>query len=278
MHRRDMLLSLLSAAAISPVRASTAGIEGSKIVYDVEFRSGLSGAILCVPKARERSPGILLLHGSEGGFAGWSSVYALALAMQGFVAFTFSYSKGGNSWHAGDIHDVDLDRTVDALRWLRQHPAVSGKVGLYGNSRGAEHAILLVSLMARDGLSGLPDALAAHAPSDTIAGAFIAGAWNPKERETWDPAKRAWRWRGTSEGLTPTTPIELERYSGPVFLSHGEADQVWTVECTRRLEARLRAAGRHPEVHYYPGEGHGFRAETRNVAHERLVTFFHRHL
>ena len=106
------------------------------MVHDVEFRSGLNGAYLYIPKGRARSPGVVLLHGSEGGSAGWSSVYALALAMHGFATFAFSYSKGGNSWHAGDIHDVDLDRTVDALRWLRQHPAVSGKVGLYGSSRG----------------------------------------------------------------------------------------------------------------------------------------------
>lgn len=188
------------------------------------------------------------------------------------------YSKGGNGWHAGDIHDVELEKTVETLHWLRRQPAVSGKVGLLGGSRGAEHAILLVSLMARDGVEGLPAAVAAHSPSDTIAGAFIAGTCHPKERESWDPAKRAWTWHDSSEGLTPTTPIELELYSGPVFLSHGEADLVWTVECTRRLEARLRAAGRDPEVHYYPGEGHHLSAETQNLAQERLVAFFRRHL
>jgi len=178
--------------------------------------------------------------------------------------------------HAGDIHDVDLDLTAEALRWRREHPTVSGKVGLYGASRGAEHAILLASLMARDGITDLPDAVAAHSPSDTIVGAFIAGVWHPKEGETWDPSKRAWRWRGSSEELTPTTSIELERYAGPVFLSHGEQDQVWTVECTRRLESRLRASGRDPEVHYYPGEGHRLSPESQN--HERLVSFFLRHL
>jgi dipeptidyl aminopeptidase/acylaminoacyl peptidase len=248
------------------------------MVHDVEFRSALKGGCLHVPKGREQSPGLLLLHGSEGGFAGWTARDALALAMNGFVTFSYSYSKGGNHWHAGDIHDVDLDQTVDALRWLREHPTVSGKVGLYGQSRGAEHAILLASLMARDGLADPPDAVAAHAASDTIVGAFIAGAAHPKEKEAWDPSKRAWRWRGSSEGLTPTTLIELERYSGPVFLSHGEEDQVWTVECTRRLEARLRASGRNPEVHYYPGEKHGFLPERRNDAQAQLVSFFSRHL
>jgi predicted esterase len=51
------------------------------------------------------------------------------------------------------------------------------------------------------------------------------------------------------KGLTPNYANRLERYSGPIFLSHGEEDQVWTVECTRRLEARLRASGGDPEVH-----------------------------
>lgn len=248
------------------------------MAYDVEFRPALKGACLHVPKGTERSPGILLLHGSEGGFSGWSSWLAFALAMKGFVTFPYPYSKRGNWWHAGDIHDVDLDETAAAMGWLREHPTASGKVGLYGVSRGAEHAILLTSLMAREAMAGLPDAVAAHSPSDTVVGAFIAGTYHPKERETWDPSKRAWRWRGSSEGLTPTTPIELERYCGPIFLDHGEDDQVWSVDCTRRLELRLKSSGRDPEVYYYPGEGHDFKCESRNTAHARLVAFFSKHL
>ena len=248
------------------------------MVNDVRFLSGPDGATLYVPDAGPRSPGILLLHGSEGGKSGWSSLYALALAMHGFAAYPFSYSKGGNFWHAGDIHDVDLEATADALEWLRQHPSVNGKVGLYGASRGAEHALLLTSLLARDDPAKLPDAVAVHSPSDTICGAFIAGTFNPKEEEAWDPSKRAWLWRASSEGLLPTMPIEIERYSGPLLLSHGEADKIWTPESTRRLEARLRAAGRNPEVHYYPDEGHNFKSETCKFALDRVVRFFRSHL
>jgi dienelactone hydrolase len=132
--------------------------------------------------------------------------------------------------------------------------------------------------MARDNSPGLPDAVAVHSPSDTIVGAFIAGTFSPKERETWDPSKRAWRWRGSSAELLPTTSIEIERYHGPLFLSHGEADSVWTVECTRRLEARLKGAGRTPEVYYYAYEDHDFKPETRNRQHARLIAFFRQHL
>lgn len=198
--------------------------------------------------------------------------------MNGFVAFATNYSVGGNMWHAGNILDIDLDKKLDATAWLRDHPATSGKFGLHGVSRGAEMALLTVSLMARDGIEPLPDAVAVHAPSDTIAGAFIAGNWHPKEQEAWDPSKRAWRWKGSSEGLLPTTPIEIERYDGPLFISHGDKDDVWTVDCTRRLEARLRAAGRTPEILIAAGEGHGFGPAAENELNSRVIAFFTRHL
>jgi hypothetical protein len=49
---------------------------------------------------------------------------------------------------------------------------------------------------------------------------------------------------------------------------------VWSIECTRRLEIRLRSSGRDPEVYYYPGEGHRFKCESRSAAHARLIAFF----
>jgi dipeptidyl aminopeptidase/acylaminoacyl peptidase len=248
------------------------------MVNDVKFLPGPGDPTLYVPEGEGRSPGILVLHGSEGGHSGWSAFDALALAIHGFATYPLSYSEGGNLWHAGDIHNVDLEKTAEALDWIRRHSCVNGKVGVYGVSRGAEHALLLTSLLARDDPAKLPDAVAVHSPSDTICGAFISGQFHPKEEETWDPSKRAWRWRGSSEEFLPTKPIEIERYSGPVLLSHGEADKTWTVECTRRLETRLRAAGRNPEVHYYADEGHMLRPETQNIALGRLIGFFRRHL
>lgn len=151
---------------------------------------------------------------------------------------------------------------------------------MFGVSRGGEHALLVACLTAEDG-GRLPDAVAAHSPSDVVCGAFSAAicrdsgdpGWRP-----WDPAERAWTWRGASDGLLPTTPIAIERFGGPLFLSHGTADQVWSVECTRRLEARLMAAGRAPEVYYYEGEGHGLGEDAANRNAARLVEFFHRHL
>lgn len=222
-------------------------------------------------------PAVVLLHGSEGGWSGWSHRNAVMLAAHGFLAYPHSYTRGGNAWNAGSIVDVPLDRTVEALNALRAFAFCDGKVGLYGVSRGGEHALLLASLMARDGMCGLPDAIAVHSPADVVCGAFDAKRWRDKGDpgwQAWDPAMRAWTWKGSSEGLLPSTPIEIERYCGPILLSHGEQDSVWSVEMTRRLERRLFASGHMPVVHYYPDEDHLNRSEAENLHNEQLITFF----
>jgi dienelactone hydrolase len=90
-------------------------------------------------------------------------------------------------------------------------------------------------------------------------------------------SKCAWCWRGTSKQLLPGSPIEIERYGGPLFLSRGEKDDVWSVNRTKRLEKRLRDAGRRPEVHYHPEQTHRLTPEGRKVHQTRLVAFFRRY-
>lgn len=226
-------------------------------------------------------PAVLILHGSNGKWSGWDHRTAAIFAVHGFLAIPFGYSNGGNAWNAGDIIDVPLDRTADALAALRAHELAGRKIGLYGVSRGAEHALLLTSLMARDSVPGLPDAVAAHTPPDVICGAFEGKWWRDAGDpgwQSWDPGKRAWTWRGTSENLMPTAPIEIERFDGPLFLSHGTQDKMWSVDMTRRLSDRLMSHGRSPDVHFYDGEDHGFSSDGENRHYELLIDFFTRHL
>lgn len=226
-------------------------------------------------------PTILLLHGSEGKWSGWSYQTAAILAAHGFLAMPFGYSNGGNAWNAGNIVDVPLDRTAKVLLALRAFSFSGSKIGLYGVSRGAEHALLLTSLMARDGIEGLPDAVAVNSAPDVICGGFNASSWRDSGDpgwQPWDVADRAWTWRGSSNELLPTTPIEIERFDGPLFLSHGTQDTVWSVDMTRRLSDRLKQHGRMPEVHFYEGQDHGFSSEGENQHHDKLIEFFSRHL
>jgi len=226
-------------------------------------------------------PAVMLFHGSEGAWSGWSHRNAAILAAHGFLAFPFGYSKGGNAWNAGNIVDVPLDRAADALAALRAFSPVGEHVGVYGVSRGAEHALLLASMMARDDMDGLPDAIAAHSAPDVVCGAFDSRRWRDAGDpgwQSWDPAQRAWTWRGSSDDLLPTSPIEAERFPGPMFLSHGTADTVWSVDMTRRLADRLERHGRTPEVHYYEGQDHVPGSAGENDHHEKLIAFLDRHL
>ncbi|PMR72407.1 alpha/beta hydrolase family protein [Billgrantia endophytica] len=226
-------------------------------------------------------PAVMILHGSEGAWSGWSHRNAAILAAHGFLAFPLGYSSGGNAWNAGHIVDYPLDRSVEALAALRAFPYAGPRIGLYGVSRGAEHALLLASLMAREGMEELPDAIAAHSPPDVVCGAFDSRSHrDPGDPgwQAWDANNRAWTWKGSQKELLPTTPIEVERYPGPLFLSHGMKDRMWSVEMTRRLEQRLKMHGHQPEVHYYEGEDHIPGSAGENLHHEYLIGFFEKHL
>ncbi|WP_153768450.1 alpha/beta hydrolase [Labrenzia sp. CE80] len=226
-------------------------------------------------------PAVLLLHGSEGAMSGWSHRTAAILAASGFLAYPHGYSKGGNAWNAGAIADVELTRTVEALTALRNFDACDGRVALYGVSRGAEHALLVASLMAQHGLSPLPDAVACLAAPDVVCGAFDARSFrDPGDPgwQAWDPAKRAWLWNGSGDGLLPTSPIPVEAYPGPLFLAAGVEDRTWSPEMSRRLEARRKAAKQHVTAHYYDSEGHVPGSDGENEHHRLLMSFLDTYL
>lgn len=233
------------------------------------------------PNADGPFPAVMLLHGSEGGYSGWMHRTAAMFAANGFLCYPHSYSKGCNSWNAGHIENVEISQTAEALIALRHFAPSNGKVAVYGLSRGAEHALLLAGLMAQNGLDGLPEAVACHAAPDVICGAFDAKTYRDKGDpgwQVWDPSRRAWTWNDNSDNLLPTSPIAMEHYKGPLFLSTGTNDKVWSPKMTRRLEARRKTANLPVEAHYYQGEDHVPTSEAENKHHELLMSFFASHI
>lgn len=242
--------------------------------FEVEIKDAPNDGSLFVPVGLASPPGILVLHGSEGGTSGWSHLKALWLAQCGFATYPLSYSKGGTAWKSGCIVDVDLDETERAFNYLHDVICHGSPVGLYGISRGAEHALLLASLMAMDATTKwMPEAVAVHASSDVVGGAFLNSQGDANRKRM-----KPWRWRGSYAGVLPGAPIQIERYEGALFLSHGTEDQTWSVERTKRLESRLASFGRKVETHYYEGQGHSLDRTMTNLQNKRLVAFFNREL
>jgi pimeloyl-ACP methyl ester carboxylesterase len=158
------------------------------------------------PDAAGRCPAVMILHGSEGGAAGWSHLLAVMLAARGFLAYPKSYSIGGDVWQAGDILRVPIDATADASQRLRHCKLANGRAGVYGVSRGAERALLLAVLMSQAGMDSVPDAVAAQAGADKIHPPYLSRAgtagiflppdiFDKREKSTKGPAT-AWVWRG----------------------------------------------------------------------------------
>lgn len=196
---------------------------------------------------------IVVLHGSEGGRAPHAPYLAEHLAGRGFVTAAFCWF--GCDGLPDAVDRVSLDRTVAFLEWFRAGPAKDLPVVVYGASRGAEHALLLASLL---GDAELVDGVAAHAGTDTVVAGYDPRTGGPVPGDGGYGA--AWTWHGAplyGERAMPFgsgPPIDVARYPGPMWLSHGDADPLWPVERSRKLAA---ARGALPtELHVWPGEGH----------------------
>lgn len=227
------------------------------------------------PSGTGHAPGIVVVHGGEGPMAGWSHRFAAILAAHGFFALPVSYGQG-DFFAAGPIRDVALESLRDAGAALMALPRVD-LVGGFGWSKGAEQLLLLASLLGAETPFA---AIAAHAAPDRVTAAFDPAAFRAGAPAlATDPdAPRAWTFAGEDARLAPGAEIGIERYPGPVFLSVGDADEVWDHHMTLALAARLAAAGRPADLFVAQGEGHALSFQREPELWFRLAAFFGRHL
>lgn len=219
---------------------------------------------------------VLLLHGSEGGGFGFHDVDAQLLASHGFAALAFTWCGSPAAPVDGvpqAVIYIDLDRTVEALKWLKERPGLEQlKIAISGVSRGAEQALILAALSSTNSDIPKPDVVAALAPSDVYVQGF---SWNwssvggPIDD---DPSAKAWRWQGDYIGEVGS-PIPIEIFDGKVLLMHGCEDELWSVERSKRIEDRLRKAQRSVETLYMQGEKHRLSNRGLHMYRSKLVDF-----
>src|SRR4029079_10887753 len=139
-------------------------------------------------------------------------------------------------------------------RWLRRHESVRNKpVAIHGISRGAELAMIIATL-SPDWAVPRVAAVSCLSGTDRIVKGF-SWKWTKKSRKKASHRKaRAWLWKG--EYFVPDTAIPVERCDAPVLLIHGLKDRLWKAKRSKRLERRLKAAGKYVETFYMAGEGH----------------------
>ena len=194
--------------------------------------------------ARARLPIILFLYGGswqsgmrEGyGFAG------RALAAQGFLVAVPDYRLVPEVRFPAFLED-----NAGALRWMRANAARFGgdpdRIVLVGHSAGAYNAAMLAldpRWLGKDrqavrgfvGLAGPYDFLPLSGPITTAA-------------------------FGQARDLASTQPVNFASAGDPpALLLHGERDTLVQPRDSRRLAARLQAAGVDARVKLYPAIGH----------------------
>ncbi|NJM09748.1 MAG: prolyl oligopeptidase family serine peptidase [Bdellovibrionaceae bacterium] len=249
------------------------------------------------PLGGDRHLSVVLLHGSEGGSAGYRDEEAKELASHGYSVLVLCYFDCARKPEANSatLKDVDTSMVLDAIQWLREQPFSDGRVVVNGWSRGGELAMIVGSLNAG---GRLPEALIAHTPSDVFNGSFNwlwtdAKCWtckgpscsknSPKSQFKWnglcgpddpnriDLTKSAFLINGTS--VKEGSRIAIEKFSGPVLITVGTKDKMWPVDQTRRIEKTLKQANRAAEIHYFEGDGHIFKGSKERCRRNLTLAF-----
>ena len=160
--------NLIANADISKIKAMATPFQGSK---------------LYMPTDGKLHPGVIMLHGSEGGSLAQYKIEAEFLASHGYVVLAFCWyncSKNPISSPYSSLENIELRKTIDAIKWLKNTKEVNGsKIALAGWSRGAEQAVLLGTI--KEAID-MVDSIAVHAPSDTVVGGFN---WSALDQRCW---------------------------------------------------------------------------------------------
>jgi dienelactone hydrolase len=117
----------------------------------------------------QQKPGILLLSGSDGGIPGNNAIpesFIEYLVKNGFVVFALAYF--GIEHLPPHLENIPLEYFQSAIEWLKSLSEVdSSHIGIIGQSRGAELALLLGSHFPH-----FFQAIIACAPCNMICGGF----------------------------------------------------------------------------------------------------------
>lgn len=164
-----------------------------------------------------KSPGVLVLSGSEGGLE-FAEQTARWVAGLGYPAVAVSYF--GEPGQPERLERVPVEPVLSGLEWLRERPEVDPtRVAAFGISRGGELALWLAATRPESVAAaiapvgagylvcGYPDV---RQPAWTLAGQPLSTACVDYTSTDWNPAR-----------------IDVGAIDGPVLVACGTEDSLW---------------------------------------------------
>ena len=298
---RTAALCLTVALTAADLHAAPPDDSALRIVRDVPYagtdnpRQRLDLVLPDQPTVDGPLPVVVLIHGGgwrQGSRGGYFLRRAEELAATGrYAAATVGYRLSGEAVWPAQIHDVKA-----AVRWLRAHADGYGldpaRIAAGGGSAGGHLAAML-------GVTGNPDSerdralagdLGPHAGVSSRVH-LVLDRYGPTELLSMDaPPGRidldaadsplfrliGGPLRENADAARSASPTGYVTADDPPFLiQHGTADTTVPIDQSRRLAAKLRAAGVAVEFVEHPGAGHNL-AGVPGVS-ERELEFLDRH-
>ena len=246
----------------------------------VERESQSLRADLYVPQGKGPYPGVVVIHGGAWyiGTRAQLAGAAKRLAMHGMTAVAISYRLAPQHKFPAQVEDCK-----EAVRWMRENSQQwkidPERIGAFGYSAGAQLATLLGTTDARDGLEGRPDS---SSPSTRLQA--VAGGGTPSDfRQLPADSRMLAFWLGGTRRQLPenyrlaSPRAFVTEDDPPMFLFHGETDQLVPLKSTLAMCQSLTEAGVTNELYIVPKIGHNF-AVMDKTALEKSVDFLARHL
>ena len=235
------LIHLTGCATSGITRTSHFKVERD-LVYKTVEGAELSGD-LYRPLLPGSKPAVIVVHGG-----GWTSrggrmtQVAEDLAGSGFVVFNVTYRLAPDSLYPKAIDDIR-----DAVRFAEAHAAQfeidPARISIWGYSAGA-HLALMVGLNPENHLKSI---VAGGTPAD-----FLAWPHSPIVRKfigfTLDERPDLWK------EASPVNHVRAN--SPPVFLYHGDKDQLVEVEQMDKMKSALEKKNVPAETHRVANLGH----------------------
>jgi len=201
----------------------------------------------------------------------WEPVYQMFL-QRGFVLF--SVDNRGSARRGREFESATLKRLgereladqLEGLSWLRRQPFVDGaRVGIWGWSYGGTMTCYAL----------------AHAPAGSFAaGVAVAPVTDWLNYDTCYTERYMKRPAENTEGYEAASPARAaERFTAPVLLLHGLADDNVHFGNSAQMADALLKAGKPFESQYYPRMTHSIHERpARADLFARMLAFFEEHL
>jgi dienelactone hydrolase len=136
-----------TASWIVAIALALTGLPGAVVLAQppakIAVRDQSFVANLHLPTCPSKCPVVLLVGGSSGGLK-WSDYMGAILARHGFAALALAYF--GMDGLPKELDQIPLEYFQSAFAYIRSHRSLDGdQIGIAGNSKGAELALLLAS-------------------------------------------------------------------------------------------------------------------------------------